>query len=65
MLSTVLENNIPLQTVVPIVVFSMCRDVLVLSLAIWTIVRKERGPKSVYNGHSPHVLAQRPAVSTR
>jgi hypothetical protein len=38
MLSTVLENNIPLQTVVPIVVFSMCRDVLVLSLAIWTIV---------------------------
>jgi alpha-1,2-mannosyltransferase len=65
MLSTVLENNIPLQTVVPIVVFSMCRDVLVLSLAIWTIVRKEHGSKSVYNGHSPHVLASRPAVSTR
>lgn len=39
MFSTVLENNIPSRTVVPIVVFSLVREVLALSVNVWAILR--------------------------
>jgi len=39
LLSTVLENNIPSRTVVPIVIFSLVREVLVLSVNLWAIFR--------------------------
>ena len=39
MFSTVLENNIPARTVVPIVVFSLAREVLALSVNLWAIFR--------------------------
>jgi hypothetical protein len=39
MFSTVLENNIPSRTVVPIVVFSLVREVLALSVNLWAIFR--------------------------
>jgi alpha-1,2-mannosyltransferase len=40
MFSTVLENNIPSRTVVPIVVFSLVREVLALSVNLWAIFRR-------------------------
>ena len=39
MFSTVLENNIPSRTVVPIVVFSLVREVLALSVNLWAMFR--------------------------
>jgi Glycosyltransferase family 87 len=69
-LSTVLENNIPLHTVAPIVIFSMFRDLLVLSLAISVIVGKARrdafqladqtGAVSVPPHRFPELLRRRP-----
>jgi hypothetical protein len=40
MFSTVLENNIPSRTVVPIVVFSLVRGVLALSVNLWAAFRR-------------------------
>jgi alpha-1,2-mannosyltransferase len=43
MFSTVLENNIPSRTVVPIVVFSLVREVLALSVNLWAVLRSLPG----------------------
>ncbi len=52
MFSTVLENNIPSRTVVPIVVFSLVREVLALSVNLWAIFRSMPVPPDRSNALS-------------
>jgi len=65
MFSTVLENNIPLRTVVPIVVFSLVREVLPLSVNLWAIFRTVPCRRSLATSCRPQSTRQvrRRAVS--
>jgi hypothetical protein len=63
--STVLENNIPSHTVVPIVVFSLVREVLALSVNLWAIFRSIPVIQGSHEGAQPLRRADRLASSLR